>query len=139
MIKLEWSPTFEIGVEEIDSAHRRLFAMANEIRDAIEKQHRGLCRTRVEAFIGAAEKHFAEEEKLLARVGYAETEDHKAYHTVLLNKAKRLKDVCDEEMEAGEVEGCYGDVLAFLIDDVVRGDKRFKSYLDHLGLTNPKR
>lgn len=138
MIKLEWSPAFDIGVEEIDSAHRRLFAMVHEIRNALEKQDRGLCRTRVEAFIRAAEKHFTEEEELLARVGYAEAEEHKAYHAALLNKAKRLKDVCNEEMKEGEAEDCYSEVMAFLFDDVVGGDKQFKSYLDHIGLTKPR-
>ena len=136
MIKLEWSPTFEIGIEKIDAAHRRLFAMANEMREAIEKQDRELCRARVQAFIDESEKHFAAEEKYLADVGYAETEEHRGYHTVLLNQAKRLKDVCDEATDDGTVHGCYAEVMAFLIDDVVRGDHSFKSYLDHLGLTH---
>ncbi|MFZ0694650.1 MAG: hemerythrin domain-containing protein [Alphaproteobacteria bacterium] len=135
MIKLEWSPTFEIGVEKIDAAHRRLFDMANEIREAIEKQDRALWRARVQAFIDESEKHFAEEEQYLADVGYAEAEDHKAYHTVLLNQAKRLKDACDEVTDDRAIHGCYVQVMAFLIDDVVRGDHSFKSFLDHLGLT----
>ena len=139
MIELKWSPTFEIGVEEIDSAHRKLFTMANDIRRAIGGKDPDLSRRRVEAFIAAAHQHFAEEEKFLADIGYAEARQHKAYHALLLAKAERLKEACDQKMEGGEAEGCYGEVMTFLIDDVVRGDHRFKSYLDHMGLTRPKK
>ena len=135
LIRLDWLPTFEIGVETIDAAHRRLFDMANELRSAIAKHDREASRVAIEAFIAAAEKHFAEEEKFLVEIDYADTEAHKGYHKLLLDKAKRLKRVCDEAMEEGKVEGCYNEVIAFLIDDIVRGDKQFKSYLDQLGLT----
>lgn len=138
MIELKWSPAFEIGIELIDAAHRKLFAMVNEIRQAIGGNEPDLCRTRVEAFIAAAEKHFAEEEEFLDQVGYAETRQHKAYHTILLNKAERLKEACDKKMDGDNAEECYGEVMTFLIDDVVRGDHQFKSYLDHKGLTTRK-
>jgi len=139
MIELKWSPSFDIGVEEIDTAHRKLFAMANEIRQAIGGKDPELSRTRVEAFIAAAHRHFSEEEKFLDDVGYAESRQHKAYHALLLDKAERLKQSCDEKMDGDEAEGCYGEVMTFLIDDVVRGDHRFKSYLEHKGLTRPKK
>jgi hemerythrin-like metal-binding protein len=135
LIRLDWLPTFEIGVEAIDDAHRQLFAMANGIRAAIAKQDRNSACTSVDAFIVAAERHFATEEKFLADIHYADTEAHKGYHKLLLDKAKRLKRVCDEAMDEGDAEGCYNEVIAFLIDDIVRGDKQFKSYLDQLGLT----
>lgn len=139
MIELKWSPTFEIGVEEIDPAHRNQFAMANEIRQAIGGKDPELGRTRVEAFIAAAHRHFAEEEKFLDDVGYAEARQHKAYPALLLDKAERLKEACAEKMIGVEAENCYGEVLTFLIDDVVRGDHQFKSYLDHRGLTRVNR
>lgn len=135
-IKFEWLPVFEIGVPEIDDAHRHLFLLANEISEAIERQDRALCRVRIQAFIEASESHFAAEEKFLARVGYFDTESHRQYHATLLTKAKKIKQVCDDEMDRGVVNGqCYREVMAFLIDDVIRGDRSFKSYLDDQGLT----
>lgn len=130
-----WSATFDIGVEEIDTAHRRLFAIVNEAHDALKSGDRAIFRRCVETFIQAAEKHFSEEEEFLTRVGYSETQKHKAYHAMLLDKAKRLKETCDGDVEDAVIEACYADVLAFLMDDIVRGDQKFKSYLDHLGLT----
>ena len=135
LIRLDWLPTFEIGVEAIDAAHRQLFAMANELRVAIAKRDHDASRNAIEAFIAAAEKHFVDEENFLVEIDYADTEAHKGYHQLLLEKAKRLKRACDEAVEDGWVEGCYNEVIAFLIDDIVRGDKQFKSYVDQLGLT----
>ncbi len=132
---LEWSPTFDIGVEEIDAAHRGLFAMANDVRDALERGDRASVRRRVETFVDAMEKHFAEEEQFLARVGYSGTEEHKAYHALVLGEARRLTEASDEDLDNASIDGCYADVLAFLLNDIVRADQQFKSYLDHIGLT----
>lgn len=135
MSKFEWLPIFEVGVPEIDDAHRHLFALANEINEAIERKDCDLSRARVQVFIEASENHFAAEEKFLAKVGYVETESHRHYHAALLTKAKKVKQMCDDEMNRGQVKGeCYREVMAFLIDDVIRGDKTFKSYLDDKGI-----
>jgi len=135
LIRLDWLPTFEIGVESIDDAHRQLFAMANGIHAAIAKHDRDASRIAIESFIATVEKHFTDEEKFLVEIDYVDTETHKGYHKLLLDKAKRLKRVWDGAMEEGKIEGCYNEVIAFLIDDIVRGDKQFKSYLDQIGLT----
>lgn len=129
---------FEFGVDEIDADHRRLFAMANEIREAIVNGDRDTRATLVKAFLEAAERHFADEEEYLRRVGYSEVAQHEAHHAALLAKAAALEELCEEGAGGRETEKHYGDLLAFVIDDVVRADHKFKSYLDHKGLTKTK-
>lgn len=138
MYELKWSPVFEIGVEEIDADHRRLFAMANDVRKAIVAGDRANCVALVDEFLAMAAKHFADEEDYLLRVGYAETAQHAAHHATLLDRAKELHNVYGDTVEMNQAELYYCDLLVFIIDDVVRVDQLFKSYLEHKGLTKSR-
>ena len=92
----------------------------------------------VKAFLEAAGTHFAEEEEYLRRAGYSDVAQHEAHHAVLLAKAAALEELCEDGLRGREAEKYYGDLLAFVIDEVVRADHKFKSYLDHKGLTDTK-
>jgi hemerythrin len=134
MDKLTWSPAFETGVADIDSDHRTMFALANEIGEGIAKQDKTF-RAKLQRFIALTEAHFAREEELLVRSGYPDAEAHKAYHASLMAKAQELKAICDAKGDSEQAGGCYLALVDFLIDDVVRGDTQFKSHLDDRGLT----
>lgn len=139
MKKVEWSPTFEIGVDEIDEDHRHLFALVERIKAAIETKDRKQSSELVQQFITVSREHFAKEEALLTRLGYPEAAQHARYHAKLLEKANALKMICDAEMEDGGIEQCYVQVVSFLIDDVVAGDTKFKSFLHHHGFADGKK
>ena len=139
MKPLAWSPTFETGIAEIDEDHRRLFALAESIRDSMTRQDRNHCVALVHEFIGAAENHFAKEEAILDRADYPEAGAHKSYHAKLQDKATRLKQVCDVEQDPQKAKECYDELIVFLIDDVVRGDTQFKSHLEERGYTRGRR
>lgn len=131
----KWLPSYEIGHAEIDGDHRHLFKLVEAIRGGLAKRDSGLTGAEVQKFIDAAEKHFAREEEILAQAGFPEIDRHKAYHTSLLTKAKQLGRICGTEIDPKKADACYGELISFLVDDVVRGDSQFKSYLEHRGVT----
>lgn len=133
MNNLRWSPTFETGVAEIDDDHRTMFALATAIGDGIAKRDEAF-RAALQQFIALAERHFAKEEGILVRAGYPGVDKHKAYHAALLAKAQQLKAICDGKDDPTQAGECYIALVDFLIDDVVRGDTQFKSFLDTEGL-----
>jgi len=135
---MKWSPLFEVGVDQIDADHRRLFAMANEIREAIVNGSRDTRAALVRAFLEAAERHFADEEEYLRRVGYSEAAQHESLHAALLEKATALEKLCEDGVAGDDLEKYYDDLLAFVIDEVVSADHRFKSYLEHKGLAKSR-
>ena len=130
---LKWSTTFETGIPEIDNEHRHMFALADSVGAALARQDLHLADLKVAEFIAAAEAHFANEEAILAREGFPDLEAHKRYHASLVDTAKRLREVCSIEQSVNNADRCYHEVLAFLVDDVVRGDTQFTSYLHHRG------
>ncbi len=135
MDRLKWSTSFEIGVDDIDSDHRNLFVLARAIDAGLSRRDAALTAALVQKFIDGCEAHFAREEQYLRRAGYPQVDSHRHYHAVLLDKAKALREVCDAKSDPTDAHRCYDEVIAFLIDDVVRGDMMFKSFLDDRGLT----
>lgn len=126
---LQWSESYELGVEEIDSEHRNMFGFVADVEKAIERGDLDECSALVDRFIEASKTHFANEEKLLVREEYPEITGHCDYHRSLVQRARDLKATCEEEIEAGKIENCYMDMIDLLLDDIVKGDLQIKSYL----------
>ena len=134
MQRLRWLPGFEVGVEEIDRDHRSLFSLVQQVYDAIDRAEWDDCRRLVDQFIAASLAHFDHEEAFLERVGFPDSDEHKRYHRSLLTKAEELKRICDREIDSRKIQDCYEETVAFLLDDIVRGDNAFKSFVQERGL-----
>lgn len=115
VLHLAWSDAYECGEPTIDGEHRELFVLANALIDAsFEKDaapepfHAALDR-----LLGHIERHFADEEALLERHGYAQLDMHKRAHAGLLARACELR----ADALAGSV--APGALIEFLANDVV--------------------
>lgn len=80
--QLVWQDEFNIGVEEIDKEHRRLFRIINKLMTAAEDSdnYRRTCQEGIKFFHGHAIKHFDDEELYMAAMGYEGLERHKKIH-----------------------------------------------------------
>ena len=82
MQEIQWNNRFNIGVEVIDKAHRRLFSIIGKLvslnEDATKQQH--ACREGIKFFKSYTLKHFAEEEAYMKSIGYGEYAMHKSLH-----------------------------------------------------------
>lgn len=68
MVKLTRS--FELEIEMIDSDHRHLVDLINEITEAIDEDRLEDCARLVSEFVTFAKAHFAREEAMLAKNDY---------------------------------------------------------------------
>lgn len=130
---LQWSSSFELGVKTIDDEHRELFDHVLRLYDAAEQQDLLACAGLASDFLAAAQDHFEKEEAFLERIGYPKTGEHKIFHEQLTSQLREMTTVCHSDAEVTDIWRCYSSVLALLIDDIVRGDSKFKSYLQHNG------
>lgn len=82
MRQLEWQERFNIGVEMVDQAHRRLFATVDKIMELYVERHEGrfACAEGIKYFKAYALKHFAEEEAYMQKIGYSGYPAHKRIH-----------------------------------------------------------
>lgn len=89
---LSWQEAYECGEPTIDAEHRELFTLANLLLDAaLQGSARPAAfRDAFATLIEQVERHFADEEAILARHHYAALEPHKRARAGLLRRAHRL-------------------------------------------------
>lgn len=82
MQQIQWQDRFNIGVEIIDRAHRRLFAIVQKIMDLYVERHENkfACVEGIKYFKAYALRHFAEEEAYMRQIGYPGYLAHKRAH-----------------------------------------------------------
>ncbi|MCM1025057.1 MAG: hemerythrin domain-containing protein [Roseburia sp.] len=85
MNEIKWNDRFNIGVESIDNAHRRLFSIVSKLislnEDPAKQQH--ACREGIKYFKNYTLKHFADEEAYMQSIGYSNYAIHKRLHDTL--------------------------------------------------------
>ncbi len=89
MALIEWNPTLELGVEQMDRQHRQLVKILNELHQAMRagSQPRELMRV-MEELILYTKYHFATEERLMAEASYPALPSHKQKHLALTAKVE---------------------------------------------------
>lgn len=126
MPKLTWFDVFEIDHDEIDHAHQILIAHAQHIESCLNDPIAG---HEVSRFIDALEKHCHREEEILLSCKYPKLEDHKLSHKNLLEKVKKLQEVCDANSHLILKRLYYDSIIECVINDFLKADINFKTHL----------
>ncbi len=86
---LTWGPEYSVGVPAIDSQHKALFGMLNELHDAM-LTGRGpqMTRSLLKRLVEYTRDHFTAEEKAMSAVGYPKLGKHRAEHEALTRKVQ---------------------------------------------------
>jgi hemerythrin-like metal-binding protein len=114
LIRLIWHPVFESGNAVVDREHRALFAVSNDLLNAVIKESPP---KEIDRIIGILVKevtsHFSHEEAIQRSIGYAQADEHARIHRELVAKAVELI----KDFKAGTV--AVGSFFQFLAYDVV--------------------
>lgn len=80
--RLIWEDRFNIGVDQIDKEHKKLFQIVNKLFVFSEQKEKGswVCQEGIKYFKDHAVKHFAEEEAYMAAISYPGLEMHRHLH-----------------------------------------------------------
>ena len=99
----------------IDAQHRELFERANALIETLLARPPDPARQRRDftALVDHVSRHFADEESILARIGYSNLAAHARTHANLVEKAVDLL----KRSDAGGI--AFGDVVTFIANDVV--------------------
>lgn len=133
MIDLEWHEFLDIGVDFIDDDHKNILHIMQKVKDAINKKNFDECAILLETLIKEARDHFTREEEYLSAAKYPQLENHKIYHNKLIIQAEETKAICEGIETEHDLKECFEKMSEFLIDDILRGDISFKSYLEYQG------
>ncbi len=126
---LEWHDHYALDAAQLDDDHKAMLRIMREVQGAVAAVDRAKCVDLLEALLNKAAEHFGREEELLGGLGWPGLSAHVAYHSELLLQAELLKSLCDRAAERAELEEHFNAIADFVIDDLLRGDLEFKSFL----------
>jgi len=97
---MTWDSSLDIGVHEMNREHQDILDAMNAIYDASLAGKKGDAINAMVAHLGAATtRHFRDEEAFMARIGYADLDNHKRIH------AKLLRDFATHQIATQEAGG----------------------------------
>ncbi len=113
-ISVEWRREWESGIAETDSEHRILVLRGNRLLNlSITNPSPAIMSKAMDSFMEFCERHFENEERMLARIGYPRVEEHRTLHEELLAQARSLR--ADLERDIVNPE----EFFHFLVDKLV--------------------
>lgn len=129
-----WDAKYTLNIAELDRQHQRLFALFNDLYDALQdgRAHEVIDKV-LTGVVDYTVYHFEAEEKLLRQHGYQEEAAHRAEHAKLAEQAKALV----RQHRAGEAKVTLA-TLKFLCDwlnnHILGSDRKFAPYLIERGV-----
>jgi len=111
-MKIEWDEALSVGVAEIDDQHKRIFDKFNAFLAACKDGKGAAKLNELFWFLGSyVATHFAEEERLMLRVGFADTRNHRELHTAFAQEVDALMERFSKE---GPSQDLVSTVSAFI-------------------------
>ncbi|MGB9800742.1 MAG: bacteriohemerythrin [Thermanaerothrix sp.] len=130
----EWNSIYSIGVAQYDDQHKRLFAIAQKLYEAMSSgQGRAVLNDIFDELVEYTRTHFASEEALMVRYGYPDYTIHRQQHEELTQQVLELR----EEYRSGQIALSI-TVMNFLKDwlrnHIYDSDKRYGQFLNAKGV-----
>jgi hemerythrin len=80
----EWKPKYSVQIPAIDAQHQRLFALASDLHVAMSQgKGKAALGKALASLVDYTKQHFANEEQLMRRHAFPESEAHKKQHEQL--------------------------------------------------------
>ncbi len=120
---MEWSESYNIGIDVIDNQHRQILDYINALEKIISGGQRDKIKEVLDDLIDYTQSHFSFEENLLQQVNYQYLPSHKGIHELFV---KRLND-CRHKFDRGEsVENdLYRLLSKWLINHIQHDDQDY--------------
>jgi hemerythrin len=108
---IQWTPDYTVGVASLDTDHKILISLINQLDDAIcGGEPRSTVSRVLDALLDYTDYHFAREESLMQACGYADLAAHKRTHVTLRAQVHDIRERYRRNPEAIHAR----EVLAFL-------------------------
>ena len=93
MAFFEWTDKLAVGVELIDSEHKKLIAAVNDFYNAVHKgDDEAATRKAIAHLVYYVKTHFADEEAIMEKNGYPHLAHHRKIHEMLTERVAQYVD-----------------------------------------------
>ena len=131
---ITWSPRLDTGLAIIDSQHKRLVDIINQLHDALEAGRSSEVMGAIfDELIAYTETHFGIEEKLMEAHGYEDLENHRRTHRAFTEQIKM--DRYNFSVGAWTYEERLKDFLrGWLVNHIAASDQAYVPTLKEAGV-----
>lgn len=128
MALLQWGPALLLGVPDMDKEHQGLLLAMNRIHElSASKADKLTLDVAILRLVKLTEQHFADEERHMATIGYADLKRHALIHRDMLKKVG--EHYVAFQKGNGTVPQAFFDFLTHWLSAHIRGIDR--KYADH--------
>jgi len=86
---MRWNESFSVGVDEIDSQHRKLVEMLGNLLEEMKSgRGKAVMAKTIEEMLDYAKEHFATEDKYMKLYKYPESNSHRREHEKFVETAR---------------------------------------------------
>lgn len=126
---ISWSDKFSIGVQQIDSQHKRLFDLVNSVYEhAHSDSAKDVITKSLNELIDYTEYHFSEEESFMLKQEYIRFDQHKLAHDNLREQVSEFKSAFAQGR--GDITGFVKFLFEWLTKHIMDQDKKIGKYME---------
>ncbi len=127
---MKWSDEYKIGISAVDSQHKRLFELVQELNEVLQK---GLKGADVESLLVVLDqyktRHFQLEEKYMEECDYPAIAEQRKAHESFTDKFEELRVELNEQgLTPNLINSIRGELALWLKDHVTGLDMQFGEY-----------
>lgn len=135
----EWNKRFNIGVDSIDNAHRKLFSIVRKLIHLSNYENNGqwACAEGIKYFKNYAIEHFTDEEAYMLSIGYDDYEIHKRLHDDMRYKTLPAldKDLAESNYSQESIQHFLGICLGWLTSHIMIADRAITGKVSNIWKT----
>ena len=127
-LRVEWSPNLSVGIDEIDDQHKILLSKINFLIKSILEGRGDQSVIDILNFLkNYSEEHFADEERIMAEVGYQMLDAHKKEHDFFREKfSEILVQVRSQGVDNSTILQMEKYLITWLLDHITRMDVQIR-------------
>ncbi len=131
MLKLEWTPSMETGIDVVDRQHRELVEQVNRLVEAMRAGKGRKVVGEILSFLGRyAVEHFQTEEKIMEQGGYPDLDKHREVHEAFKKDFGELAAEYDRSpTKLSLTIEVQRRVMAWLREHILKMDMKAAEYL----------
>jgi hemerythrin len=134
MALFEWNDKYSVGVNDMDNQHKKLFAIINELFDAMrDRKSNEVLGKILKDLLDYTIVHFGKEEQLMKQNNYPGLQEQLTQHKIFTDKIKELADKHNSGKMVMSIE-----ISSFLKDWLVNHiqgiDKKYHKFFNDKGI-----
>jgi hemerythrin-like metal-binding protein len=130
-----WNDKLSVGVEALDNDHKKLVTLINRLYDEIKEGRKG---EQVDQLLDElkdyTQSHFAREESLFEKTGYAEQTAHRHEHASMMNWISDIGKRWEQNQAISPRLEIVNYLKDWLFDHIVGTDQRYVQHMKAAGI-----